>query len=171
LIDDDLNGKARDEKMIDPIYFKVLHKIYTQLNNSTVNWVVTGSLGFALQGVPIEVHDIDIQTDRAGIYKIEQLFSEFVIKKVSFSSAERIRSHFGVLMIDGIKVDIMGDIQKKIEDGTWETSVDLKQQKRFGDVEGMHVPVLSLEYEYHAYLKLGRTETAEKLRKWLEGQT
>jgi len=157
--------------MIDPVYLKVLYKIYTRLNDTNINWAVTGSLSFALQGMPIEVHDIDIQTDEEGVYEIEQLFSEFVIRKVRFSSTGKIRSHFGALMIDGIKVDIMGDIQKKIEDGTWENPVDLKQQKSFVEIEGMHVPVLSLEYEYHAYLKLERTETAEKLKKWLEGQS
>lgn len=34
----------------------------------------------------------------------------------------------------------------------------------------MQVPVLSLEYEYQAYLKLGRIDKAEILRKWLQGK-
>jgi len=34
----------------------------------------------------------------------------------------------------------------------------------------MRIPVLSLEYEYRAYLRLGRREKAEKIRRWLEGQ-
>jgi len=154
-------------KMIDPKYLKVLRKIYTQLNDGKVNWVVTGSLGFALQDVPTEVHDIDIQTDKAGAYEIERRFSEFVLRKVAFSSAEKICSRFGVLMIDGIKVEIMGDIRKRLEDGTWEEPVALEQHKRFIEVEGMHIPVLSLEYEYQAYSKLSRIDRAEMLRKWL----
>jgi len=32
----------------------------------------------------------------------------------------------------------------------------------------MRIPVLSLEYEYQAYLKLGRIEKAEMLRSWLQ---
>jgi hypothetical protein len=32
----------------------------------------------------------------------------------------------------------------------------------------MHVPVLSLEYEYQAYRKLGRKERADKMEKWLK---
>jgi len=157
--------------MIDPRCLIVLRKLFTRLNNTNINWTVTGSLGFALQGVPIEVHDIDIQSTEEDVYKIERLFSECVIRKVAFSVDEKIRSHFGALMIDGIKVDIMGDIQKKSEDGTWENPPDLNRHKKIVEIEGMHVPVLSLEYEYHAYLKLGRIETAEKLRKCLEGQS
>jgi hypothetical protein len=73
-------------------------------------------------------------------------------------------------MIDGIKVEIMGDIQKRLEDGNWESPVDLEHHKRIIEVEGMQVGVLSLEYEYQAYLKLGRIEKAEMLRKWLKGK-
>lgn len=156
--------------MIDTKYLNVLRKIYTRLNDSTINWVVTGSLGFALQGVPVEPNDIDIQTDERGAYAIEYRLSKFVTKRVTFSSTERIRSHFGELIIDGIKVEIMGDIQKQLEDGSWENPVDLERHKRVIEVEGMQVPVLSLEYEYQAYLKLGRIEKAEVLRKWLHGE-
>lgn len=156
--------------MLNPNYLKVLHRINARLSNTSVKWVVTGSLGFALQGIPVKPNDIDIQTDKDGVYDIESCFSEFVTKKVVFSSTGRIRSHFGELMIDGIKVEIMGDIQKRLENGSWESPGNLEHHKRVVKVEGMQVPVLSLEYEYHAYLKLGRTEKAEMLKNWLHGE-
>ena len=153
--------------MIDQQHLNVLSIIYARLNTSDVNWVLTGSASFALQGLPLEVNDIDIQTDKVGAYKIEHLFSEFIVKKVNLSSTEKIRSHFGALMIDGIKVEIMGDIQKRSKNGQWEQPVDLQKHKQFVDIEDMHIPVLSLEYEYQAYLKLGRVEKAKLLRQWL----
>jgi len=153
--------------MIPQTHLKVLYKLYERLKDSNVNWVVTGSLGFALQGVSVEPHDIDIQTDKEGAYEIERLFSEFVVEPVRFKESERIRSHFGALMIDGIKVEIMGDIQKKVND-EWEPPVDINRYKRFVQIEGMKIPVLSLEYEYQAYLKLGRVEKAKMLKKFLE---
>ncbi len=156
--------------MANTAHFEVLRKIYNHLDNDGVNWVVTGSLSFALQGVPVEPNDIDIQTDEAGAYEIERRFSRFVTRKVCFSSAERIRSYFGALLIDGIKVEIMGDIQKRLEDGTWEEPMDLDLHKRFVRVEGMRIPVLSLKYEYQAYLKLGRLEKAQMLKRALECQ-
>ena len=148
--------------MIPQAHLKVLRKLYERLNDSNVNWVITGSLGFALQGVPVEPHDIDVQTD-----KIERLFSEFVVEPVRFKESERIRSHFGALMIDRIKVEIMGDIQKKVNE-EWEPPVDINRYKRFVQIEGMKIPVLDLEYEYQAYLKLGRVEKAKMLKKFLE---
>ena len=153
--------------MIPQTHLKVLRKLYERLKDSNVNWVVTGSLGFGLQGVSVEPHDIDIQTDKEGAYEIERLFSEFVVKPVKFRKSERIRSHFGALMIDGIKVEIMGDIQKKVS-GEWEPPVDIDKYKRFVQIEGMEIPVLDLEYEYQAYLKLGRVEKAKMLKEFLE---
>lgn len=150
-------------------FLSVLRKIYKRLSTTNVNWALTGSLSFALQGVPVEPHDIDIQTDEAGAYEIEHLFAEYMTREVLFSSTEKIRSHFGELMIDGIKVDIMGNIEKRLHDGTWEGPVDMERNKKFIEVEGMRIPVLSLEYEYQAYVKLGRKDTAEMLEKWLRG--
>jgi len=154
--------------MIDSIFFSVLSKIYSRLDDVDVNWVLTGSLAFALQGMPVEVHDIDIQTDSEGAYEIEHLFSEQMIQKVTFSSTEKIRSHFGAFKMNGIKVEIMGDIQKRLENGSWEEPVDLEKHKQIVHIEGMRIPVLSLEYEYQAYLRLGRIEKAEMFRKWLD---
>ena len=154
--------------MIDPVYLNVLRQIHARLSNTDVNWVVTGSLGFALQGVPVQPHDIDIQTDKAGAYEIERLFSDVVIRTVKFSATERIKSHFGALQIDGIEVEIMGDIQKKGADGVWEEIVNPAHYRQMVEITGMLVPVLSLEYEYQAYLKFGRVERAKILRRWLD---
>lgn len=153
--------------MINLAFLKVLKKIHSRLSKTDVSWAVTGSLSFALQGVPVKPNDIDIQTDKQGAYEIEKLFSEFVIKRVSFSSTEKICSHFGELEIDGVKVEIMGDVQKRSANGTREPPVDLNRHKRIVKIEGMKVPVLSLEYEYQAYLKLGRKDKAGILKRWL----
>ena len=154
--------------MIDPVYLNVLRQIHARLSNTDVNWVVTGSLSFALQGVPVQPNDIDLQTDKAGAYEIESLFSDIVIRRVKFSATERIKSHFGALQIDGIEVEIMGDIQKRGADGVWEEIVNPAHYRQMVEIDGLLVPVLSLEYEYHAYLKLGRVEQAKMLRRWLD---
>ncbi|GAH69016.1 unnamed protein product, partial [marine sediment metagenome] len=90
--------------MIDSRFAKVLHQLHKHLPIDEVDWAVTGSLGFALQGMDVDVHDIDIQTDKPGAYEIERRFSEYVVRNVAFSSSEKIRSHFGQLSIGSIKV-------------------------------------------------------------------
>jgi len=154
--------------MIEPKYLNALRKICSQLDSCQSHWAFTGSLGMVLQGMDVEIHDIDIQTDQHGAYEIENIFSEYVVNAVHFSASERIRSHFGSLEIDGIKVEIMGDIQKLLDSQVWEEPVKVEKYRHWVNFEGMQVPVLSLEYEYQAYLKLGRIEKAEKMKKRLE---
>ncbi len=156
--------------MIEPAFSTVLRKLYTELAGSGINWVVTGSLSFALQGLPLTPHDIDIQTDEAGAYEIERRFAPYIIRKVAFSSTERLRSHFGAMLIDDITVELMGNLQKRLSDGRWEDPVDLDRQKRYVAFEEMDIPVLSLEYEAQAYRKLGRFERAQMLQQALSAQ-
>ena len=156
--------------MIDISYAKAMRRIYKGLQDRPVNWVVTGSFSFAIQGVPITPDDIDLQTDLAGALTIEQLLSKYVVQKVKFSSNEQIRSHFGELSINGVKVEIMGDVQKRNEDGSWEKPVDLDRYKQFVEFRGMTIPVLALECEYETYMKLGRFEIAEMLKEAIQNR-
>ena len=154
--------------MIEPKYLDTLRKIHARLKDCRAIWVVTGSLGMALQGMNVEVHDIDIQTDQQGAYEIESKFPDYAVAPVHYSESERIRSHFGKLEMDGVKVEIMGDVQKRVDERTWEEPVQVEHNRHWVEIEGMQIPVLSLEYEYQAYLKLGRVEKAEMLREWLQ---
>lgn len=158
---------TKSNNMIPNDHLKALAVIVDRLRDRAIAWVVTGSLGMALQGVPAQVHDIDIQTDEDGAYEIERCLAAYVVKPVRYSESERIRSHFGALEVDGIKVEIMGGVQKRLNDLDWEEPVRVEDHRHWITVDRMRVPVLSLEYEYQAYLKLGRVERAEMLRSWL----
>ena len=163
-------GDARSvAPMIEEPFLSALEVVYARLTDSSVMWVVTGSLGMALQGMEIEVHDIDLQTDEAGAYEIEKRLSEYVLQPVRFVSSERIQSHFGTLEIEGVEVEIMGALQKWIDGQGWEEPVDVSLNRCVVEVGGMGVPVLSLAYEYEAYLKLGRVDKVAAIKRRLEG--
>jgi hypothetical protein len=156
--------------MIQDQFLRALRTFHLRLETSGVNWVVTGSLGMALQGMDIAVHDMDIQTDKAGAYEIEWRLSEYAVKPVRYTASDRMRSYLGLLELDGVQVEVMGDIQKRLGDQTWEEPVRVERYKQWVDIDGLRIPVLSLDYEYEAYRAMGRSEKAEMLRKWLEGQ-
>jgi len=156
---------------ISTAHLSALRILVTSLEATRIQWAVTGSLGFALQGVPVTVHDIDLQTDKQGAYAIERTFSGFSARKVVYSPKERIRSYYGALEVEGVEVEIMGDLQKRLESGAWEEPVDIEGWKRWVSVDDLLVPVMDLGYEHEAYLRMGRVERAELLRSWLEGQS
>ncbi len=159
--------------MLDRGKIQALRRVYERLRETQILWAVTGSLNFALQGLNVEPNDIDLQTDAAGVYEIERRLAEYSVRKVVFSTSnsKRLRSHYGALEIDGVQVEIMGDLEKLLDDGTWEAPPALNRHRIWLEVEGMRLPVLSLEYEEQAYRKLGRTEKADMLRRWLDQHT
>ncbi len=154
--------------MLPTLHTTVLQRLYEILSPTEITWALTGSTSFALQGLAVTPHDIDIQTDAPGAYAIERYLSAYVTRPVAFSAAENIRSHFGRFTLDGLVVEVMGDIQKRQIDGTWEPPVPLKRYIDYIVDQEMRLPVLSLAYEYQAYLTLGRLERARMIGKYLQ---
>jgi hypothetical protein len=154
--------------LIPEQFLPPLRIILEQLEDAEVEWAITGSLSMALQGMDLEIHDIDIQTDEDGAYEIERRLADFVAQPVLYKSSERMRSRLGRLEIEGVSVEVMGGIQKKLPDGSWEDPVQVGAHKRVIEAEGLSVPVLSLEYEYEAYKLMGREERAKEIRTWLD---
>ena len=91
---------AYEVKMISSQHAGALKTIHNRFRKTDVVWAITGSLSFVLQGLELEVNDIDLQTDAAGAYEIERVFTEKIIRRVEFSRSDRIASHWGELNID-----------------------------------------------------------------------
>lgn len=156
------------ETVVPAWHLSALRIICGRLGEAPLVWVVTGSLAFALRGMDVAVDDIDLQSDRAGAYEIERRLRGFVVEPVRFSSTATIRSHLGALLLCGVRVEIMGDIEKRIAGSAWEPPVDLTGPRQWITAHGLRVPVLSLEHEYRAYRTLGRMRQADMLRQWME---
>lgn len=165
-----MRKSLRCEQMINLDIMNVLRRIVSRLESLNENWAVVGSLGLALRGIPVDPRDIDLMTDKKAAYEIEAAFSEFMTQKVSPRTSEVIQSHFGALEIDGVKVEIMGEFRLRRPDGGWEDPPDLRSIRRFVRVGDMQVPVLSLEWEYHAYSMLGRMDRARAIRELMKAE-
>lgn len=154
--------------MLEERFLKVLRLLYGGLADTVVAWAITGNCGFVLQGVPVIPNDIDIQTDRDSAYAIAEQFAPYVVDPVFFRISPIIKSYFG-RFVEGVQVEIMGDVQKLVN-GKWEPPVDILPIRQFVQIENMAFPVLSLAYEYEAYRQLGRVEKAEMLRPWVNSR-
>lgn len=141
--------------------------LYTRLKDTDVCWAITGSMGMAIQGMDLEIHDIDLQSDREGAYEIQNLFPEYVTERVRLLERESTRSHFGRMEIMGVQVEIMGDMTHRAAGQGWGDPPDLSCLIRWIEFEDMKLPVLDLEHEYNAYQQLGRPEKAAKIRAFL----
>lgn len=157
--------------MLETYHIKALRLILEKIQGKPgLVWALTGSTSFALQGMDVTAHDIDIQADKAGAYKLGGLLAAYCTEPVRFCGTEKIRSHFGRFQIGQAEVEVIGDIQKRLPDGAWEGPPLLAPLTRFVDWEGMRLPVLSLAYEAKAYRLMGRTARAEEIERYIKGE-
>lgn len=149
---------------------ETLRFLVQQLQGKALIWAVTGSGSLALQGLPVEVHDLDLRTTAEGAYQIEAVFPAYQKRPVRFASTEQVRSHFGTLAIHGVPVEIIGDMQHRLADGSWEPIVDMNQFIVWTELDGLKIPAMSLPFLYNAYQLLGRRDKAALLQEWLAKQ-
>lgn len=156
---------------INPLFIQALILLYTRLKDTKVCWAITGSMGMVIQGMDLEIHDIDLQSDREGTYEIQNLFPEYMTERVELKEGAEIRSYFGRMNVMGVKVELMGDMEHREPGNDWLGKPDLSCHIRRVDFEGMNLPVMDLEHEYIAYQLLGRPEKAAKIRAFLDRRT
>lgn len=149
--------------LINHNILEALRIISERLKNK-VKWVLVGSLSLALQGVEVNAKDIDVLTDKAGAFKINELLKEFEIKKVEFSETKLFRSYFGKFKIKGILVEVMGDLEEK-RGNKWHSLSYRLAAPRIIRVSDMEIPVSSLKDQLESYLKSGRKRDSIKIKR------
>lgn len=140
-----------------PLWQAVLHHLARRLNEAKMAYKVVGGAAAALQGAPVLVKDLDIETSAEDAYRFQNLFADHVVEPVALRESEAYRSHFGRFDFDGVAVEVMGDIHRR-EGERWvptaartETTVEL---------DGVPVCVSWLEEETLAYIRRRRLDRA-----------
>jgi hypothetical protein len=127
-------------------------------------WALTGSAGLRLQGVELSVHDLDLQTDAKTVFLLENALTDFMKVPVHLWETEHTLSYHGQAEINGLQVELLGDIRHRQPDGIWGTSLDIQAVLVWVEWHDLEIPVLSLVHEAVAYEKMGRLEKAERIR-------
>jgi len=127
-------------------------------------WALTGSAGLRLQGVDISVNDLDLQTDEEDVFVIEEKLGDFMKVGVHRWESEHTLSLHGQSVINGIMVELLGNVQHRHLRGAWEPPTDILSSRIWVTWREHRVPVFPLEFEAQAYSKMGRAEKAELIR-------
>lgn len=133
------------------------------IKDQKISWVLTGSTSLAIQGVKLEVNDIDIITDEKGAWEIDRLLDEFRIQPPNLSKTEKYRSYFGIYKISDVQLEVMGQFQYRLKNNSWSDPYEINQiiYKQF---EGMNLPLLSLKQELKEYQNLKRFDKVQKIK-------
>jgi hypothetical protein len=84
--------------------------LHDTLSPVSTNWMLIGSASLYLHGFPVHPHDIDILCDTATAIKFEALLSDHRIETKITSGKDKFRSRFSQYAINGIPIEIMGDL-------------------------------------------------------------
>lgn len=145
---------------------EVFVKILNLASDREYPVILSGSTSLALQGVNIEVHDIDIVTDKVGALALDRLLKDYNTVEMKYSGTDKYQSYFGAYEIDGVKVEIMGEFQYKLKTGEWSLENHL-HDIHFVMYDGAEIPVLSLEQELVEYENADKIVTIEKIKEKL----
>lgn len=152
---------------------EVLHAILPSLFKAQQPWALMGSTASVLQGIPDYVPpDIDLATTTEGAYIMSGALGHTgaVIRSLEYSERSPYASYFGIFEVRGVKVEVMGDLMIRCEDGFinlrehWSRWSDKVRLLHFADV---HVPVVPLEWQLVANALLARPERTEGIAQFL----
>lgn len=138
-----------------PRWRQVLLDICKIMNEAKLIYKIVGRASLALHGLHIPVNDIDIEMDKKSVYCFQEMFSKYATRKVSMKKSDFYRSHFGQFKVEGINVEVMGDLHR-LEDGKWRSTFTLTTET----IKVWDIPIMIswLEEETLAYLRRGNIE-------------
>lgn len=141
-----------DEKQL----YLALSNILQSIKKEIVNWRIEGSTNLFIQGIPIKPLDLDIATDKTGLFKFEKALQRYSPKKV-FS--EKVKCETLKCTIAGIQVEIIcyeSDDRRAMFDKarpiTWSR---------------LELPCLPLEYAKQFYENIQLPDKVEIIEKYL----
>lgn len=148
--------------------FSALKKLYKIINGKQIHWILTGSTSLAIQDVDVKINDdIDILTDKQGSDKIDKLLENFRLKKPNYSISDKYKSYFGIYKIGNVKIEVMGEFQYLMNDGSW-SKPNQNNKIIIKKFERMSLPILSLDRELLEYENVGAHDKVEKIREALK---
>ncbi len=140
-----------------------LKEILKRLDGSGINWVLAGSVSLALQGVDVIPNDIDILTDERGAYTISGILKEYEVELIRWSESSEFRSYFAKYVIQGIGVDVIGDLEERAG-GEWKDFSGRLGSKIIVDFKGVSLPVSPLKEHLESYMRSEREKDRAKVR-------
>ena len=144
----------------NPAWRSVLVRVVRWMQEAGIPCKVIAGASVTLHGVPINVKDIDIETDVAGVHRCAELFGDHLLGPVTHSDNGVYRSHFARFNFDGVDVEIMGDLHRREGDG-WVPTMSLTETTV--ELDDVTIRLPWLEEELLAYLRRGRMQRASQI--------
>jgi hypothetical protein len=142
---------------VKPRWRAALRQVARRLHAAGLAFKVVGGAALALHGVPLPVHDIDLEMPVSDVYRFHELYADQATLLPALRQGETYSSHFGRYTIEGVQIEVMGDLHRR-EGDRWLPATTSTESTV--DVEGTPCPVSWLEEEALAYIRRDRLDRA-----------
>lgn len=117
-----------------------LLKLHAYIAPTVDNWLIIGSSSLYLQGYPVTPNDIDILCSGTDALKLCDVLADFRVSSGEISR-NKFRSVFSCYRINGVKVEVMGDLEVNTNHGWIMLSDTIKNiEMIFLDNKNFYVP-------------------------------
>lgn len=154
----------------------VARQVVPAMFKSQQPWALMGSTASVLQGIDSYTPpDIDLVTTRDGAYIMQGAVAACgaTVRPVSWSVSPPYESHFGIFEVEDVKVEVMGDLIIRCDDGVIDAAEHFARwsdKVRVLHFEGFHIPVVRLEWQLVANVLLRRPERSIGIAELLMGR-
>ncbi|MDA4135934.1 MAG: hypothetical protein OK449_02890 [Thaumarchaeota archaeon] len=148
-------------------------KIGTMLKDAQAKWALGGDAGEIIKGVNVRTYYLEIVTTKEGTEEICMLLADYMTLAPA-ASEKRLsrdadfggkmlpiynRSHYAELKVDGVRVEVYGDLQFKVAEWDWGDPIDYEVE--FVNIIGKNVPTIPLRLKSELDLGLGWLDRVE----------
>jgi len=133
-------------KMLDTLIY-----IAEKLNQADIVWGVGASMLLNMHGIKNKPNDIDILVDIKDIDKADKILSGIGEKKLREKTDRYSTKYFYEYVINGFDIDVMSGLQINHIDGIFEYTFDYDSISDIRNVNGVRIPLTSLEDWYVIY--------------------
>jgi hypothetical protein len=161
--EDVICGDGMTERVRNALY-SVVRQVVPAMFKSQQPWALMGSTCSVLQGINgYSPPDIDLVTTMQGAYTMQGAVAACgaTVRPVSWSVSPPYESHFGIFEVDDVKVEVMGDLIIRCDDGVIDAAEHFARwtdKVRVLHFKGYHIPVVRLEWQLVANVLLRRPE-------------
>jgi len=134
-------------------------------------YALRGTASLVLQGIDMNIDDIDVLCDAKTAISANSKLSEYLIEEVVFKESPKFISYFGKFLIDGVNVEIMGDWQIFNDKKGWSRIFNADNNITRVRLDGLEIPVTKIEVELEMFALMGRWLAYQKIKRQIGTET
>jgi hypothetical protein len=144
----------------------ILSKIAKELNNKKVTWAIGASVLLYFKGIVPEFNDIDIMIAEEDVEAVKEVMISLGKKQAPNPNIVYKTRCFLEFEVDGVEIDLMAGFIVIDRDKEYYFPLKKEDIKDFKEIDGIKIPLQSLE-EWRTYYQLmGRDEKVHIIDAW-----